>query len=178
MIRLYGSAPGRLMSMHLKYIRHLERRRLRSPRCAATGITENSLRRTVFSCSVFLVALALGACSGKTTPAADASNPSQPKAAARDTTAPLYPDWARAVVPPYKNAVVGILVNSQPYQFQSTDDRATVAAWYKSHVNGSWASDATTGNLSTTVNGVKISIYTNSAGAHGPVKTMIALSHG
>jgi len=37
--------------------------------------------------------------------------------------APLYPDWARAVAPPYPNAGVGILVNTQLYQFQTTDDR-------------------------------------------------------
>jgi hypothetical protein len=138
------------------------------------------MRRTVFACSAFLVALALGSCSGKTstTTAPDASNGSRSGAAATDANAPLYPDWARGVAPPYPNAVMGILVNTQLYQFQTTDDRATVAAWYKSHVNASWASDATTGNLSTTVNGVKIAIYTNPVGAQETVKTMIALSHG
>jgi hypothetical protein len=114
-----------------------------------------------------LVALALGACSGKTstTTAPDASNVSRSGAAATDANAPLYPDWARAVAP-------------QLYQFQTTDDRATVADWYKSHVNASWASDATTRDLSTTVNGVKIGIRTNPAGAQDTVKTMIELSRG
>jgi hypothetical protein len=138
------------------------------------------MRRIVLACSPFLVALALGACSvnTSTTTAPDASHGSRSGAAATDANTPLYPDWARAVAPPYPNAVVGILVNTQLYQFQTTDDRATVAAWYKSHVNASWSSDATTGNLSTTVNGVKIAIYANPVGARETVKTMIALSRG
>jgi hypothetical protein len=141
---------------------------------------KTSKRRTVLACSAFLVALALGACSGKTstTTAPDASNVSRSGAAATDANAPLYPDWARAVAPPYPNAGVGILVNTQLYQFQTTDDRATVADWYKSHGNASWASDATTRDLSTTVNGVKIGIRTNPAGAQDTVKTMIELSRG
>ena len=145
MIRLYRWAQCIwLVSIHFKYSRCLERRQLRNCRLMAAGIRETSMRRTGFACSLLLVALALGACSGTTTPAADASNPSQSRAAAADTNAPLYPDWARAVAPPYPNAVVGILVNTRLYQFQTTDDRATVAAWYQSHVNASWASDATT----------------------------------
>jgi hypothetical protein len=91
--------------------------------------------------------------------------------------APLYPAWAQAVVPPYPNAPIGILVNTGMYQFQSPDDRATVAGWYKSHVTSAWKADATTGDLSTKVNGVRISISTM-APASATAKTMIILSQG
>jgi len=118
---------------------------------------------------MFLLALSLVACSSSS------SSPSTPPAAA-NVNAPLYPDWARAVVPPYPNAAVAILTNTKNYQFQTIDDRATVAAWYKAHVNASWAVDATSGNLSAKVNGVTIGIYTNPVGTDGKIKTMIGIS--
>lgn len=131
----------------------------------------------MFACSALLVALGFAACSGKnsTTSAKDASNPARSKPAATNTNAPLYPDWASATAPPYPNTVMGILVNQNLYQFQTTDDRATVAAWYKSRVKGAWHADATSGNLSTTVNGVQIAIAKNPTGASG---TMILVSRG
>ncbi len=135
------------------------------------------MHRTVFACSAFLVALAFAACSGKnsTMTANDASNPSPSKPAATDANAPLYPDWARAIAPPYPSTVMGILVNQNLYQFQTVDNRETVAAWYKSHVKGSWDSDATSGTVRTTVNGVQIAISPIPAGTPG---TMILISRG
>ena len=93
-------------------------------------------------------------------------------------SAQSYPDWAQAVVPPYPNTVLGFLVNTKDYQFQSADDRDTVAAWYKSHVSGPWASDATTGSLSITTNGVSIGISTMLSGSQLGSKTMITIIHG
>jgi len=144
--------------------------------------------RTALASAALLSVLALGACSGRTaganssTATTDAANTAEPAVAAAATTpanAPLYPDWAQAVVPPYPNVTLGILVNQGEYQFQSTDDLATVAGWYKSRVNAAWSADATSGNWSATVNGVKISIYKNpvTTGDAANVKTMIAISH-
>ena len=93
-------------------------------------------------------------------------------------SAQLYSDWAQAVVPPYPNTVLGFLLNTKDYQFQSADDRDTVAAWYKSHVSGSWKSDATTGSLSITTNGVSIGISTMLSGSQLGSKTMITIIHG
>ena len=99
--------------------------------------------------------------------------------AASAENAPLYPDWAKAVAPPYPNVTVGILVNVGFYQFQSTDALETVHDWYKSHVNASWEKDATSGSWHTIVNGVQIAISKNplTTGDAARVKTMIALSH-
>src|ERR1017187_5769871 len=112
------------------------------------------MRNIIF---VFL-ALATWGCSGGDTASSQGTgvsvdskdavqgNATNPAAA----SAQSYPDWAQAVVPPYPSTVLGFLVNTKDYQFQSADDLDTVAAWYKSHVSGPWASDATSGSLSTT----------------------------
>jgi len=128
--------------------------------------------------------LILGACSGKTTDgsstAADAATVAATPAgaAASAENAPLYPDWAKVVAPPYPNVTVGILVNTGLYQFQSTDDPATVGDWYKSHVSASWEKDATSDSRSTVVNGVQIEIskISGPAGDAASAKTMIALT--
>jgi hypothetical protein len=128
--------------------------------------------------------LTLGACSGKTTDvsstAADVAN----VAAAPLGTAPSaenamhYPDWAKAVAPPYPNATIGFMVNTRLYQFQSTDVPATVGDWYKSHVNTSWEKDATSDSRSTVVNGVQIAIskISGPTGDAASAKTVIALT--
>ena len=134
---------------------------------------------------VLLVVATLG-CSGGdkvnsqgTGGSADAKDVVQVKpTASTAASAPLYPDWAQAVVPPYPNTVLGFLLNTKDYQFQSADDRDTVAAWYKSHVSGSWKSDATTGSLSITTNGVSIGISTMLNGSQLGSKTMITIIHG
>jgi hypothetical protein len=143
--------------------------------------------RTLLASAALLSMLALGACSEKKTDAnaraGDAANmpaASPTGVATSAENAPLYPDWAKAVAPPYPNATVGILVNTGFYQFQSTDDLATVYGWYKSHVNASWATDSTSGTRTATVNGVQIGISKNSVttGDAAKVKTMIALNRG
>jgi hypothetical protein len=129
--------------------------------------------------------LTLGACSGKTTDvsstAADAANvaaASPAGTAASAENAMRYRDWAKAVAPPYPNATIGFMVNTRLYQFQSTDDPATVGDWYKSHVNASWEKDATSDSRSTVVNGVQIAISKISGppGDAASAKTVIALT--
>lgn len=124
--------------------------------------------------------LALAACSPKT-PGANAASAgalgqsvaSDPNAAAN---APNYPDWARTVVPPYPNASVALAVNTGLYQFQSSDDPATVLAWYKAHVTATWTQDATVAsNWNGVANGVQISIAPPEVKANG-VQTMIEVS--
>ena len=142
--------------------------------------------RTMLASAAVLLVLALAACSAKTTGAnssttvGDAANMTSaagaPTAAAN---APLYPGWAQAVVPPYPNTTLGILVSTGLYQFQSTDDLATVSAWYKAHVSAAWTADSTSGALNANVNGVQITISNLSGpqGGAGSAKTMIELSH-
>jgi hypothetical protein len=133
---------------------------------------------------VVTTALTLGACSGKTdtnSALADTANKataSPAGTAASAENAMHYPDWAKAVAAPYPNVTFGFMVNSVLYQFQSTDDLATVRDWYMSHVNASWKKDATTDSWSTVVNGVQIAISKISGppGGPGSAKTMIALT--
>jgi hypothetical protein len=140
------------------------------------------MKRGILSLLVTTV-LTLGACSGKTPDAnsalANTANmaAASPSAAAAEN-AMHYPDWAKAVAPPYPNATLGFMVNSGLYQFQSTDDLTTVGDWYMSHVNASWKKDATTDTRSSVVNGVQIAISKISGppGGPGSAKTMIALT--
>jgi hypothetical protein len=133
---------------------------------------------------VVTTALTLGACSGKTginSALADTANmaaASPAGTAASAKNAMHYPDWAKAVAAPYPNVTFGFMVNSVLYQFQSTDDPATVGDWYMSHVNASWKKDATTDSWSAVVNGVQIAIskISGPAGGPGSAKTMIALT--
>jgi hypothetical protein len=134
---------------------------------------------------VVTTVLTLGACSGKTTEAnsalADTANmaaASPAGTAASAENAMHYPDWAKAVVPPYPNVKFGFMVNSVLYQFQSTDDPTTVADWYMSHVNDSWKKDATTDSWSTVINGIQIAISKISGppGDAASPKTIIALT--
>ncbi len=78
----------------------------------------------------------------------------------------------------YPNASVALLVNTGMYQFQSSDDPATVLAWYKSHVSAAaWTQDATVAtNWNTHVGGVQISIAPPEAAGSSGVKTMIMIS--
>jgi hypothetical protein len=145
--------------------------------------------RNIFASAALLSVLALMACSAKTTGANSSSSagdtasttpaPSAAGASATAANAPLYPDLARAVAPPYPNATLGMLVNTGLYQFQSTDDLATASAWYKAHVSAAWTADATDGAQSATVNGVRISVskISGPSGGAGSAKTMIELSH-
>jgi hypothetical protein len=140
------------------------------------------MKRGILS-PVVTTVLTLGACSGKTPDAnsalANTANmaPASPSAAAAEN-AMHYPDWAKAVAPPYPNATLGIMVNSGLYQFQSTDDLTTVGDWYTSHVNASWKKDATTDTRSSVVNGVQIAISKISGppGDAASAKTMITLT--
>lgn len=129
--------------------------------------------------------LILGACSGKTTgtnaAVADTANmaaASPAVTAASAENAVHYPDWAKAAVPPYPNATIGFMVNTGLYQFQSTDEPATVYDWYKSRVNASWAQDSTDGTRSTTVDGVQIAVskISGPTGDAASAKTMITLT--
>ena len=140
------------------------------------------MKRGILSLVVTTV-LTLGACSGKTPDAnsalANTANmaAASPSAAAAEN-AMHYPDWAKAVAPPYPNATLGIMVNSGLYQFQSTDDLTTVGDWYMSHVSASWKEDATTDTRSSVVNGVQIAISKISGppGDAASAKTMITLT--
>jgi hypothetical protein len=140
------------------------------------------MKRGILSLVVTTV-LTLGACSGKTPDAnsalANTANTAaaSPSAAAAES-AMHYPDWAKAVAPPYPKATLGFMVNSGLYQFQSTDDLTTVGDWYMSHVNASWKKDATTDTRSSVVNGVQIAISKISGppGDAASAKTMITLT--
>jgi hypothetical protein len=140
------------------------------------------MKRGILSLVVTTV-LTLGACSGKTPDAnsalANTANMAEasPSAAAAEN-AMHYPDWAKAVAPPYPNATLGFMVNSKLYQFQSTDDLTTVGDWYMSHVNASWKKDATTDSRGAVVNGVQIGISKISGppGDAASAKTMITLT--
>ena len=140
------------------------------------------MKRGILSLVVTTV-LTLGACSGKTSDANSALANTANMAAASPSAATAenamhYPDWAKAVAPPYPNATIGFMVNTRLYQFQSTDDPATVGDWYKSHVNASWEKDATSDSRSTVVNGVQIAISKISGppGDAASAKTVIALT--
>ncbi len=142
------------------------------------------MKRAIMSL-VVSTAMTLGACSGKAMDAnsalantADMAAASPAGTTASADNAMHYPDWAKAVVAPYPNVNFGLLVNSGFYQFQSTDDPAKVADWYKSHVNASWKKDATTDSWSAVVNGVQISVgkISGPPGGPGSAKTMIALT--
>ena len=140
------------------------------------------MKRGILSLVVTTV-LTLGACSGKTPDAnsalANTANmAAAPPSAAAAENAMHYPDWAKAVAPPYPNVTLGFMVNSGLYQFQSTDDLTTVGDWYMSHVNASWKKDATTDASSSVVNGVQIAISKISGppGDAASAKTMIALT--
>jgi hypothetical protein len=140
------------------------------------------MKRGILSLVVTTV-LTLGACSGKAPDAnsalANTANmaAASPSAAAAEN-AMHYPDWAKAVAPPYPNATLGFMVNSGLYQFQSTDDLTTVGDWYMSHVNASWKKDANTDTRSSVVNGVQIGISKISGppGDAASAKTMITLT--
>jgi len=140
------------------------------------------MKRGILSLVVTTV-LTLGACSGKTPDAnsalANTANmaAASPSAAAAEN-AMHYPDWAKAVAPPYPNVTLGLMVNSGLYQFQSTDDLTTVGDWYMSHVNASWKKDATTDASSSVVNGVQIAISKISGppGDAASATTMITLT--
>jgi hypothetical protein len=141
--------------------------------------------RTLLVTGLLMTVLGLAACSGKSgaagPTAADANGaPSTASGpASTSTSAPLYPDWAQAVVAPYPNAAVGILVNTRMYQFQSTDDPATVLAWYKQRVSGNWAKDATSDVWSVTSGSVQISVSRNdvtSTPDAAKIKTMVMIS--
>jgi hypothetical protein len=142
------------------------------------------MKRGISSLVVTTV-LTLGACSGKTTDAnsalantANMAAASPAGTAASAENAMHYPDWAKAVVPPYPKVTLGFMVNSGLYQFQSTDDLTTVGDWYMSHVNASWKKDATSDSRSTVVNGVQIAISKISGpkGDAASAKTVIALT--
>ena len=142
------------------------------------------MKRGILSLVVTTV-LTLGACSGKTPDAnsalantANMAAASPSVAAAAAENAMHYPDWAKAVAPPYPNVTLGLMVNSGLYQFQSTDDLTTVGDWYMSHVNASWKKDATTDTRSSVVNGVQIAISKISGppGDAASAKTMITLT--
>lgn len=91
-------------------------------------------------------------------------------------TAP-YPAWIQAIVPPYPNVSAGYLMDQKGgYVFESKDSFDTIAAWYKSHVNGTWTTDAASGNVTTTANGLKIVLVKDQL--NSPPLTMIQLSHG
>jgi len=134
--------------------------------------------RTALATSALLLLLAVAACGLKTT-GGNSSAAASGGAPAAAANAPLYPDWAQALVPPYPNSTVGILVNQSYYQLQSPDDLATVAAWYKSHVNGAWMSIPNSGATSVTVGTVQITVSPNpdSSGGGSGVKTMIAIDN-
>jgi hypothetical protein len=140
------------------------------------------MKRGILSLVVTTV-LTLGACSGKTPDAnsalANTANmaAASPSAAAAEN-AMHYPDWAKAVAPPYPNATLGFMVNSGLYQFQSTDNLTTVGDWYMSHVSASWKKDATTDTRSSVVNGVQIAISKISGppGDAASAKTIITLT--
>jgi hypothetical protein len=140
------------------------------------------MKREILSLVVTTV-LTLGACSGKTPDANSALANTANMAAASPSAATAenamhYPDWAKAVAPPYPNATLGFMVNSGLYQFQSTDDLTTVDDWYMSHVNASWKKDATTDTRNAVVNGVQITISKISGppGDAASAKTVITLT--
>jgi hypothetical protein len=138
------------------------------------------MTRPPFAPIALLCVLALAACDIKTkggNASAASGGPAPAAAPAAAANAPLYPDWAQAVVAPYPNASVGVLVNQSYYQLQSPDDPATVAAWYKSHVNGAWTSIPNSGATSVTVGSVQITVSPNPDGSGGGsgAKTMIAI---
>jgi hypothetical protein len=134
------------------------------------------MKRGILSLVVTTV-LTLGACSGKA-PDANSALANTANMAAAAENAMHYPDWAKAVAPPYPNATLGFMVNSGLYQFQSTDDLTTVGDWYMSHVNASWKKDANTDTRSSVVNGVQIGISKISGppGDAASAKTMITLT--
>jgi len=134
---------------------------------------------------IVTTAMTLGACSGKTadTNSALANTANMAAASPAGTAASAdnamhYPDWAKAVAPPYPNVLFGMMLNSALYQFQSTDDPATVADWYKSHVSAPWNKDATSDSWGAVVNGVGISVgkISGPPGGPGSAQTMIHLS--
>lgn len=140
------------------------------------------MKRGILSLVVTTV-LTLGACSGKAPDANSALGNTANTAAASPSAAAAesamhYPDWAKAVAPPYPNVTLGFMVNSGLYQFQSTDDLTTVGDWYMSHVNASWKKDTTTDTRSSVVNGVQIAISKISGppGDAASAKTMITLT--
>lgn len=90
---------------------------------------------------------------------------------------PPYPDWAQAVVPPYPNLKSRYIVKKDTdFELESADSFDSIVAWYKSHVSGTWTTDATSGNVSTTANGLKINIVKDQL--DNPPITMIELSKG
>jgi hypothetical protein len=91
-----------------------------------------------------------------------------------------YPAWAAAAVPNYPNAIDRMLVRHDFYQIDSADDAATVLAWYKSHVSGTWGEAGGPGNqVLPNVNGVRIEVdklgYGNEPVGSRP-RTMICLN--
>ena len=123
--------------------------------------------------------LAVAACSGKSSnvnsAAAGGPGAAPSAGASAAVNAPNYPDWAQAVVPPYPNASVALPTNTRTYIFDTSDDPATVLAWYKAHVTATWKEDATVaGNWNATVNGVQIALGPPEAQAGG-VKTQIEI---
>jgi hypothetical protein len=139
--------------------------------------------RALLVAAILAFALGLAACSGKGAASAPAGDANAPAAAAGpgavSSSAPLYPDWATAVVAPYPNASVAILVNTGMYQFQSNDDPATVLAWYEQQVSGNWAKDATADVWNVTSGGVQISVSRNdvtSTPDAAKIKTIVMIS--
>lgn len=91
-----------------------------------------------------------------------------------------YPAWAAAAVPNYPNAIDRMLVRDDFYQIDSADNAATVLAWYKSHVSGTWTTAGSPDNaLLPNVNGVRIEVdklgYGNQPVGARP-RTMICLN--
>jgi hypothetical protein len=137
--------------------------------------------RSLIVAAALVAVLGLAACSAKAPVAADANAAAQPASgpAATSDSAPNYPDWAKAAVPPYPNVVVAIPVNTAMYQFQSADDPATVLAWYKQHLSGTWTKDATADVWSATVGGVQVSVSKNTVTSTpdaAAIKTIVMVS--
>lgn len=100
-------------------------------------------------------------------------------ARAADSAAPSYPDWAAAVVSAYPH----VLPSSGPitpklYGIATTDNLATVVAWYKSRVHGAWSESEGGNTWSVKSGGVRIQISANFYDESGEEKpgTRVALT--
>ena len=144
--------------------------------------------RPIIWAPAIIATVAMTACSSKPSDAKSSTSTSDINAGptiSPDDNAPLYPDWAKAVLPAYPHTSLGILVSTAQYQFQSADDLETVASWYKARVTGSWEQDATDGAWSVQRGGLRIAISRidnarnaiTTGDSAERAKTIISLSH-
>lgn len=139
---------------------------------------------TVCLCAAF--ALILSGCSGGSSsgsasgsasngPAATTGSESLPPPTKTSTSD--YPDWAKAVCPPYEKLAYAGLENPITYVMKTTDDRDTVVAWYKAHVTGgSWSPNTETGDWSNKIGDVLIDINKYSVQDGTGAKTAIQMT--